>query len=221
MLQAIDLRFRYFSRGPWLLDGASLEIERGEVVGLRGASGEGKTTLARIVAGYLKPASGRVLVDGALDVDCGYRAVQMVFQHPELTLNPHFRIDKTLTECGHDARELAESLGLDPSWLSRFPHELSGGELQRIALARALGPRTRYLIADEMTSMLDVITQAASWKLVLRIVEQRGIGLMAISHDAALLARVAHRVVELRSLARRCTGDEAGALGKMTPTSSR
>ena len=202
MLQAVDIRFRYLSRGPWLLDAVTLEVGRGEIVGLRGASGEGKTTLARILAGYLKPASGRVLVDGIPFAERGYHPVQMVFQHPELTIGPHFRIAKALSEGGCDAGALSESLGLDPGWLTRFPHELSGGELQRIALARALGPKTRYLIADETTAMLDVVTQAGIWRLLSRTVEERGIGLLAIGHDAALLGRVAHRIVELRSLAK-------------------
>jgi peptide/nickel transport system ATP-binding protein len=124
----------------------------------------------------------------------------MVFQHPELTINPHFSVEKALSEAGTFARAFAEPLGIDPRWLSRFPHELSGGELQRIAVARALGPKTRYLIADETTAMLDAVSQASIWKLLSSRVEERGIGLLAISHDAALLGRIAHRIVELKDL---------------------
>ena len=202
MLQATDICFRYTQDGPWLLSGVSLGIGPGEVVGLRGPSGQGKSTLAKILAGYLKPASGSILLDGAPVVEGGYAAVQMVFQHPELTINPHFSVEKALSEAGSFAHELAAPLGIDPAWLSRFPHELSGGELQRIAVARALGPGTRYLIADETTAMLDAITQASIWKLLARTVEERGIGLLAISHDAALLGRIAHRIVELKDLHR-------------------
>jgi peptide/nickel transport system ATP-binding protein len=205
MLQAIDIWFRYGRHHPWVLGGATLEVGPGEVVGLRGLSGAGKTTLARILAGYLKPSSGRVLVDEASVLERGYRKVQLLFQHPELTFNPHFRIAKALEEAGGDGA-MAESLGLRKSWLSRFPHELSGGELQRVALARALGPKTRYLIADEMTAMLDAIAQAEVWMLLSRIVEMRGVGLVVISHDDALLSRVAQRAVELRPLARRSMG---------------
>jgi peptide/nickel transport system ATP-binding protein len=197
MLQAVDLRFRFDSRSPWLLSSLSLSISPGEIVGLSGASGRGKTTLARLLAGYLIPTSGRVLLDDAPLTRRGYCPVQLVFQHPELTINPHFRISKALAEACYDWQSLAEPLGIDPSWLTRFPHELSGGELQRIALARALAPKTRYLIADETTAMLDAVTQAALWKLVLRVAKERNIGILAISHDTALLQRVAHRLVEL------------------------
>jgi len=123
--------------------------------------------------------------------------VQLVFQHPEFTINPHFRISKALTECGHDALALAEELGIDRNWLNRFPHELSGGELQRIALARALGPSTQYLLLDEITTMLDAVTQASIWHLLLRTVRERRLGVLAISHDAALLARLASRVLAM------------------------
>jgi peptide/nickel transport system ATP-binding protein len=202
MLQATDICFRYAPDGPWLLGGVSLEIGPGEVVGLRGSSGQGKTTLAKILAGYQKPVSGRVLLGGAPVVERGYSAVQMVFQHPELTINPHFSIEKALSEAGPFAHALAAPLGIDPAWLCRFPHELSGGELQRIAVARALGPKTRYLIADETTAMLDAVSQASTWRLLTRMVEERGIGLLAISHDAALLGRITHRIVELKDLHR-------------------
>lgn len=197
MLQASDIRFRYESRGPFVLNGVSLGIRPGETVGLRGRSGGGKTTLARILAGYLQPVSGQVLLDGTKMSGVGACPVQLIFQHPELTINPQFRISKALSEASDDWALLAEPLGIEPDWLSRFPHELSGGELQRIALARALGPHTRYLIADETTAMLDAITQAAMWRILMRAVRDRGVGLLAISHDALLLKRVADRIVVL------------------------
>lgn len=197
MLQASDIRFRYNQQSPWLLDGISVEIGPGEIVGLNGQSGQGKTTLAKILTGYLKPSSGVVLLDSSPLAKIGYCPVQLVFQHPDLTINPHFPMSKALTEGGFDGCALAERLGIDPSWLSRYPHELSGGELQRIALARALGPRTRYLIVDETTAMLDAITQVTIWEFLIRAVAERGLGLLAISHDGALLNRVAARVVTL------------------------
>jgi peptide/nickel transport system ATP-binding protein len=195
MLSARDIRFRYSARGSWLLDHASIDLAPSEIVGIRGPSGTGKTTLAKILAGYLKPASGLILVDDSPLRAIGYHPVQLVFQHPELTINPYFRIGKALAEAGEEALVMARGLGVEAGWLSRFPHELSGGELQRVALARALGPKTRYLIADEPTAMLDAITQAEIWRLLLRIVQERKIGLLAISHDVALLERVSHRIV--------------------------
>jgi peptide/nickel transport system ATP-binding protein len=197
MLSARDVRFRYSPRGPWLLDGASIDVAPSEIVGVRGPSGIGKTTFAKILAGYLKPASGQILVDDFPKTECGPSPIQLVFQHPELTINPYFRVAKALEEAGEEAPTIAKHLGVKDRWLSRFPHELSGGELQRVALARALGPKTRYLIADEPTAMLDAITQAEIWRLLVDIVQERKIGLLAISHDVALLERVSHRIVSL------------------------
>ena len=87
-----------------------------------------------------------------------------------------------------------ELLGIAPAWLDRHPHEISGGELQRLCLARALGPATRYLVCDEMTSMLDALTQARIWEAVLELARTRDLGLLVISHDAALLERVCTRI---------------------------
>src|SRR5512145_2342809 len=131
MLEACELRYRYSASGPWLLDEMSIAVSPGEIVGLRGPSGCGKSTLARLLGGYLRPVSGRVLLDERALPTRGHCPVQLVFQHPEFTINPHFRTSKALTECGHDALVLAEELGVERTWLDRFPHELSGGELQR------------------------------------------------------------------------------------------
>lgn len=197
MLKARDIRFRYSPHAHWLLDGVSLDIAPSEIVGLQAPSGTGKTTFAKILAGYLNPSEGAIQVDDVSSFDHGPKAVQLLFQHPELTINPHFRIAKALSEAGQAAHEMAKGLGIEMAWLSRFPHELSGGELQRVALARALVPSTRYLVADEPTTMLDAITQAAIWQLLLRVVAERELGLLVISHDVALLKRVCHRIVPL------------------------
>ena len=197
MLSARDVRFRYLPQGPWILDRVSLDVAPSEVVGLQAPSGTGKTTFARILAGYLAPSAGRILVDDVPLTVHGCNPVQLVFQHPELTINPYFRIAKALSEAGEGAHAMAERLGVEKSWLSRFPHELSGGELQRIALARALGAKPRYLIADEPTAMLDALAQAEIWQLLLGVVEERKIGLLVIGHDAPLMGRVCRRLVAL------------------------
>lgn len=196
-LRGEELAFRYDRNKSWILQGVSIEIERGEVVGLRGPSGQGKTTLAKVLAGYLTPASGRVTADGASLPPRGYCPVQMIFQHPELAVNPRWRIAEVLTEAYRPPAELLAALDVDPGWLTRWPHELSGGELQRVAVARALGPRTRYVIADEMTTMLDAITQAQIWQAVLTHARRHNLGVLAISHDAPLLARVCDRIIEM------------------------
>lgn len=207
MLKARDIRFRYSPRAPWLLDGVSLDLAPSEIVGLQAPSGTGKTTFAKILAGYLKPSQGTIQVDDVSHHGQGPTPVQLLFQHPELTINPHFRIAKALSEAGQAAHQMSESLGIEPAWMSRFPHELSGGELQRVALARALVPSTRYLVADEPTTMLDAVTQAEIWQLFLRVVAERELGLLVISHDATLLKRVSNRLVPLGANQGACSRD--------------
>ncbi len=197
MLSAHGLRFRHGRRGPWLIDGFDLEVARGEVVGLRGPSGTGKTTIGRLLAGYLTPAEGRVEVDGAPLPTGVVAPVQLVFQHPELAVDPRWHIEEVLAEAGPPDPELFEELGIGAGWLRRFPHELSGGELQRIAVARALVSGAPFLVADEISAMLDPVTQAQLWHALADRARRGELGVLAISHDAALLAAVADRVIDL------------------------
>jgi peptide/nickel transport system ATP-binding protein/Fe3+-transporting ATPase len=197
MLKGKNLCFRYRKDLPWVVQGFSIEVERGEIVGLSGPSGFGKTTLGKLLAGYLQPNAGSVTVDGKPLPVRGYCPVQLIFQLPELAIAPRWRIAKVLNEGQSLAPELLQTLNIDTSWLNRWSHELSGGELQRVAVARALGSRTRYLIADEMTTMLDANTQALIWSAVINYAKQTELGILAISHDAALLQRLCHRIVNL------------------------
>lgn len=196
MLRGEQLAFRYGPDKPWLFQDFSLALKPGEVVGLSGPSGLGKTTLAKILAGYLQPHTGQVKLDDEPLPQRGYCPVQLIFQHPELAVNPRWRIGEILAEGYPPAPELLRSLSLDESWLTRWPHELSGGELQRVAVARALGPGMRYFIADEMTAMLDAITQAQIWEVVLSHARRRQVGVLVISHEAALLSRICDRVID-------------------------
>ena len=199
MLSAIDVRFRYRRGGPWVLDGASLTVAPGEVVGLRGPSGTGKTTLARLLAGYLTPDGGRVLVDGEPSPSQGRSPVQLVLQHPELAVDPRWRLGEIVAEGGSVDDALLSDLAIAPAWLGRYPHELSGGELQRAAVARALAARPRYVIADEVSAMLDPLTQAQIWQVLRTRARSGALGLLAISHDDALLSAVCDRVLDFAS----------------------
>ncbi|NEU30951.1 ATP-binding cassette domain-containing protein [bacterium LRH843] len=201
MLEAKGICFRY-DKEDWILNGVNLTVQPGEVIGLFGPSGYGKTTFARILTGYTEPFSGTVKLDGKPIPKKGFNPVQLIWQHPEKVVNPKWRLEKTIRESGEPDKELLAQLGIKDAWLRRFPNELSGGELQRMCLARALGPNTGFLIADEMTTMLDAITQAQIWQVILRLVKERQMGVVAISHDIHLLKRISTRFVDITEINR-------------------
>ncbi|WP_409345497.1 ABC transporter ATP-binding protein [Paenibacillus sp. MBLB4367] len=196
LLEGKKLGLRYGS-GPWLFQNLDLSVKAGEVVGLVGPSGCGKTSLARMLAGYELPQAGAVELDGKPLPRYGVHPVQLVFQHPEKAVNPRWRMRRILTEGWDPQPALLRALGIEEEWLDRFPSELSGGELQRFCVVRALGPQTRFLIADEMTTMLDAITQAQLWRAVLDISRERNIGILAVSHEKQLIRRLCSRVIQI------------------------
>lgn len=212
-LEARSIGFSY-AGGCAALAGVSLSVEPGECVALTGASGAGKTTLCRVLAGFVRPQAGEVLVDGEplLGSSPELRAprpVQLIWQHPVQAFDPRVSVGRSVGEgVGADtvaatvaalAREgLLARLGLEESWLRRLPRELSGGELMRCNIARALLAHPRYLLCDEMTASLDMVVQAHVWRAVLHIAQERGMGLVVVTHDEALAAHVAARRVQLR-----------------------
>lgn len=198
-LEARNLSFRY-GDGPWLFQHVNFTLKRGEIVGITGPSGRGKTTFCRLLSGYEKPVEGTVMIDGKPIQKKGSHPVQLIFQHPEKAVNPRWKMDKTLNEGWQPNQEILDLVGIEKEWLTRWPNELSGGELQRFCVARALGPHTNFLIADEMTTMLDAITQAQIWQAVIEIAKQRSMGMVVISHDAKLMERLCHRIVDFEEL---------------------
>ena len=216
-LQAKGICFSYGRQQ--VLHDFNLTVKPRERVALRAPSGTGKTTLCRILAGYLQPASGTVLADGMPLPRRGASLVQLVAQHPERMMDPAIPIRRSLAEATtepEDARALAsweekddgieggsmvprllESLGVQREWLERFPVELSGGELQRCCIARALIARPRYLICDEISTMLDAATQACLWRFLVDHAQANGIGMVLVTHSDALLDHIATRIVEL------------------------
>ena len=176
------------------LDGLTMTVEEGSIYGLVGPNGAGKSTILRHLSGAYRQDSGEILLDG-LSLS-RYRfpcPVQLIGQHPETMLDPLLPLGRSLEEAGPADPRLLEGLHIQPGWLTRYPQELSGGELQRFCIARALGPRTRYLLCDEITAMLDLITQAQIWDFLLREAETRNLGLLIVSHSAPLLERLCTR----------------------------
>lgn len=272
-LEARDISFSYVSGRPILHD-VNLVVDPGERVALTAPSGRGKTTLCRVISGYLRPDAGAVLVDGVelsrarsgvpevrtrgaraaregvpaarAQGACdrvpaasgsrgsrlrGPRPVQLIWQHPEQAFDPLLRLGRSLAEgvppraaaraggssgagslgaarsaAAHSVAArldavrdtgLLERFGIREAWLDRFPHELSGGELMRFCIVRALIAEPRYLVCDEMTAMLDAVTQAELWREVVAIASERSMGVVLVSHSPALVDRVATRLFRL------------------------
>ena len=196
-LEANNISFSYAKKGDWVLKNLSIQVEPGDSIALVGPSGCGKSTLAKILSGYLEPDRGAVLLDGKPLPKRGFCPVQMIHQHPELSVNPRHKMARVLQEAWPPDGTLLKEMGIESEWLSRWPGELSGGELQRFCIARVLGPNTKFLICDEISTMLDVITQAQIWQIVLDVAAKNHLGLVVVTHNKALAQRVCRRIVNL------------------------
>ncbi len=200
------------SRPLQAVRGVSLSLKRGGVLGLVGESGSGKSTLARIMVRLEQPTSGRLLFDGAdlaglsnTALRPWRRRIQMVFQDASSSLNPRKTALRLLSEAlaagevsaaeqlGR-AADLMREVGLDPGLLRRYPHELSGGQKQRLAIARALATGPELLVADEPVSSLDVSLQAQILRLLMELRDRRGLTMVFISHDLALVHHLCDQV---------------------------
>ncbi|MFE1902937.1 ABC transporter ATP-binding protein [Streptomyces gardneri] len=212
MLELDTVTAGYERRAP-VFRGASLTVASGESVGLLGPSGCGKSTLARVAALLHRPDAGRLVLDGAEVRAWRHRAprelrtaVGVVFQQPRTAADPRLTLAEIIAEplratgrrAEADSRvaELAPAVGLTADLLTRRPHEVSDGQLQRACLARALTLRPRWLICDEMTAMLDASTTAALVAAVETYRAETGAGLLAVGHDRVLLNRWCDRTVE-------------------------
>lgn len=221
VLQVRDLEVTYPGHPPVMaVRGVSFSINAGETVALVGESGSGKSSIARAVVGIERPSAGTVLYDEMPVRHLGLRrrpvvltGIQMVFQDPSTSLNPRRRIGDQISDGIHAAAarsgagiptggssswsigEWLERVGLEPSAASRMPHQFSGGQKQRIAIARALAARPRLLVADEPISALDASTQTAVAGLMRDLIEEVGAGMLFISHDLAVVRRIADRTL--------------------------
>lgn len=207
MLTATGITAGY--RHPVITD-VSLTIHSGQTVGLAGPSGSGKSTLARVLALLHRPFAGAVHLDGQPVTRYRHRAprslrtrVGVLFQQPRLSVDPRLTLRSAIAEPlrangkPDTVDELADLVMLTQDLLARRPHEVSDGQLQRACLARALALNPRYLICDEMTTMLDASTTAALVTVIRDYQERTGAGVLAISHDTTLLDRWADETKRL------------------------
>jgi peptide/nickel transport system ATP-binding protein len=210
-----DVQVEFHRRGhPTVraVAGASLSVERGQIVGLVGESGCGKSTLAHTAVGLLAPTAGTVTFEGnrIVPLTRGSRPkdqvrLQMVFQNPYSSLNPRRKVGNQIAdglraesvsraERAKRVEDLLERVGLPAVAAERFPHEFSGGQRQRIAIARALAPAPSVIVLDEPLSALDTSAQAQIANLLTQLATELDLGMLLISHDLAIVRQVAHVV---------------------------
>jgi ABC-type glutathione transport system ATPase component len=195
------------------VDDVSFSLAEGEMFGLIGHSGCGKTTIARVISGLLKPTSGEVCYDGENIFEMSKkrtkelrREVRLIFQNPDSCLNPHMKIKDILVEVfeihtdfpkekiNRKILSLCENIGLNPDFLLRYPHQLSIGQKRKIGLARALAIVPKFLIADEPFAGLDVSTKRELTLLLKRLYEIHKFGALIISHDLESVGKLCHQV---------------------------
>ncbi len=201
-----DVTVRYGSGRTAMtaVDGVSLTVPDGEILGLVGESGSGKSTLARAAVGLAPISSGRILLDGRPVPQTRPRPLQMVFQDPYSSLDPRMTIGASIAEIlppgtsrsqrRDEVARLLELVHLDASRAKEYPARMSGGQRQRVALARALAGRPQVLIADEITSALDVSIQGSVLNLVRELQPELGLSMLFISHNLAVVRYVASRI---------------------------
>jgi len=201
------------SKPQKVLSGIDLTLKPGEIIGITGNSGTGKSTLGLILAGVVRPDKGQVCLDGtdlwASSIGIRKqinRKLQMVFQHPESTFDPRWTMQQSLSEpfrinkIQPDFSTLTHRLdevGLYPEVLVRRPHQLSGGELQRIAIARIMALNPAVVVLDEPTAMLDTLTQARIMNLLKHIQQRTKVSYVLISHDVFLVHDFCQRIFRL------------------------
>ncbi len=198
-LKAENISFSYNKKRQILKD-VSLSLESDKIIGLIGDSGSGKSTLCKIIAGYISNYKGSVTLDGNEIPDKDFYPVQLIFQHPEKTMNPKWKMNKVLNESWSPTQELKDTFGLKDNWLTRWPNELSGGELQRFSILRALNPKTKFIIADEISTMLDAVTQVQIWEALINHCRANNIGILAVSHDPELLETVCDEILYFKDI---------------------
>jgi peptide/nickel transport system ATP-binding protein len=213
LLEIRKLSVSFQQRDKVAVDGVSFSIEKGSILGLAGASGAGKSSIARAIMGLITADSGEVLFNGedilqmdSQQLSAARQRIQLIFQNPSAGLSPRRSIEQSLLEpleyftIGNKStrqdkiRQILPTVGLDPDVLRRYPHQFSSGQQQRIAIARALLTDPDLLIADEAVSALDVSVQAQILQLLQKLQTERDIAILFISHDLAVIRQIASEV---------------------------
>lgn len=221
LVEVANINFHYprariiAGKVEWTLHDISLIIQSGSTVGIVGESGSGKSTLIRVMCGLLQHQEGTVKFDGrditelkGAGANDLRRQNQIVFQNPRRSLDPRMTIRRSLSEPiralqdrSPDEAELVaaiERVGLGSEVLSRFPHQLSGGQLQRVGIARSLSVKPTILYADEPVSSLDVSVQAQVLNLLMDLRDQLGLTLVMVSHDLGVVSRMCEEIIVMR-----------------------
>ena len=220
LIEVRDLRKHYSSglinkQCSRAVDGVSFHIDQGETLGLVGESGCGKTTVGRLLLRLIEPTSGSIIFDSR-DITRLNRKemrklrprMQMIFQDPESSLNPRMRIGESIAEpfrlklhgkmtkieIRDRVLELVDVVGLNPEHINRFPHQLSGGQNQRVVLARILAINPEFIVADEPTASLDVSVQAQILRLMMDLKRKFGLTMLFISHDTEVVRHMSDRI---------------------------
>lgn len=200
------------------VDNFSIEVKKGESIGLIGQSGCGKSTVARIITRLINPTKGEILFDGKNILSLNKREtfnlrkdLQIIFQNPQQTFNPRFKIYNVIAEPlrlyslveNKDEEkkkilEIIDTVGITRDQLDRYPHEISGGQAQRIAISRVLALNPKLIVADEPTSMLDVSVQAQILSLFKEIRKERNMGMIFISHDLDVVKEMCENVIVMK-----------------------
>lgn len=212
LIEVEGLSKRYAAKGPMVVENVTFSVDHGETAAIFGESGSGKSTIGQMVAGFFPPTEGTIRFNGGL-LRPPYRGevrrrIQILFQHPEVAFNPRMTLLESLREpyrffkipfsrtklCAY-----LERFGIYLEHLDRYPEALSGGELQRLALARVMLLEPDFLVLDEPTSMLDVISQAQMIHLLQGLQKERGTGYLFISHDLELCQQFCSSIYPLEN----------------------
>lgn len=196
-LKATNINFAYASNS--ILNNLNFQMNNDQVIGLFGDSGSGKSTFCKILTGFIKEYEGTVSVNDNIHKN-GYNPIQLIYQHPEKVMNPRWKMKEVLEESWMPDDNLLDDFGIKGEWFNRYPSELSGGELQRFSILRALNPKTRFIIADEITTMLDAVTQVQIWNSLLKLASDNNVGVLVVSHDKRLLNRICDSTVFLSEI---------------------